>query len=199
MIGLYAGLRREEILGLKWDCVRLDKTPCIEVRRALRFEHNRPVVSDRLKTKASRRVVPIPPQLVQALHEAQLTSASEFVIHNSENGPLSETQFRHVWNHVVRRTAKDRVYYRYVDGVKIAHHVEAKLGGKARHGGITYTIDFEVTPHILRHTYIHLSHYVRDYRNFIHPAKEIRSTDHISQENILIMWSILKRLINELL
>ena len=23
MIGLYAGLRREEILGLKWDCVPL--------------------------------------------------------------------------------------------------------------------------------------------------------------------------------
>ena len=46
---------------------------------------------------------------------------------------------------------------------------------------------------------IHLSHYVRDYRNFIHPAKEIRSSDYISQENVLIMWSILKRLINELL
>ena len=46
---------------------------------------------------------------------------------------------------------------------------------------------------------IHLSHYVRDYRNFIHPAKEIRSLDNISQENVLIMWSILKRLINELL
>ena len=154
MIGLYAGLRREEILGLKWDCVRLEKTPCIEVRRALRFEHNRPVVSDRLKTKASRRVVPIPPQLVQALQAEHMASASEFVIHNGENGPLSETQFRHVWNYVVRRTAKDRVYYRYVDGTKIEHRIEAKLGGKARHGGITYTIDFEVTPHILRHTYI---------------------------------------------
>ena len=46
---------------------------------------------------------------------------------------------------------------------------------------------------------VHLSHYVRDYRNFIHPAKELRSTDNISQENVLIMWSILKRLINELL
>ncbi len=46
---------------------------------------------------------------------------------------------------------------------------------------------------------IHLSHYVRDYRNFIHPAKEIRATDHLSQENVLIMWSILKRLIYELL
>lgn len=154
MIGLYAGLRREEILGLKWDCVRLDKTPCIEVQRALRFEHNRPVVSDRLKTKASRRVIPIPPQLVEALKEEKSISDSEFVIRNSEDGPISGTQFKRLWNYVVRRTEKDRVYYRYVDGVKTAHHVEAKLGEKAKRGGFTYTIDFEVTPHILRHTYI---------------------------------------------
>ena len=35
MIGLYAGLRREEILGLQWDSVYLDcDTPYISVRRA---------------------------------------------------------------------------------------------------------------------------------------------------------------------
>jgi integrase len=112
------------------------------------------VVSDRLKTKASRRIVPIPPQLVQALQEERMVSQSEFVIHNSENGPISGTQFKRLWNYVVRRTAKDRVYYRYVDGVKTAHHVEAKLGAQAKRGGFTYTIDFDVTPHILRHTYI---------------------------------------------
>ena len=154
MIGLYAGLRREEILGLKWDCVQLDKTPYIEVQRALRFEHNQPVVEDRLKTKASRRVIPIPPQLVEALKEEKKNSNSEFVIRNSEDGPISGTQFRRLWNYVVRRTAKDRIYYRYIDGQKVAHHVEAKLGEKAKRGGFTYTIDFDVTPHILRHTYI---------------------------------------------
>ena len=45
MIGLYAGLRREEILGLEWDCVHLDgAAPYISVRRALRWVHNQPVV-----------------------------------------------------------------------------------------------------------------------------------------------------------
>lgn len=154
MIGLYAGLRREEILGLKWDCVRLGETPCIEVQRALRFEHNQPVVEDRLKTRASKRVIPIPPQLVEALREEKRNSTSEFVIRNSKDGPLSGTQFRRLWNYVVRRTAKNRTYYRYVDGRRIAHHVEAKLGEKAKRGDFTYTIDFDVTPHILRHTYI---------------------------------------------
>ena len=59
MIALYSGLRREEILGLQWDCVFLDApAPYISVRRAWRTEHNRPVVSTTLKTKAARRNVP---------------------------------------------------------------------------------------------------------------------------------------------
>ena len=56
MIGLYAGLRREEILGLKWDCVHLDEeAPYLSVRRAWHVEHNRPVILTELKTKAAKR------------------------------------------------------------------------------------------------------------------------------------------------
>lgn len=56
MIGLYAGLRREEILGLKWDCVFLDeKTPYISVRRAWHVEGGAPVVNTLLKTTAAKR------------------------------------------------------------------------------------------------------------------------------------------------
>ena len=41
MIGLYAGLRREEILALKWDCVFLDaEVPYISVRRAWHAKKN---------------------------------------------------------------------------------------------------------------------------------------------------------------
>ena len=88
MICLYSGLRREEALGLQWDCVFLDApTPYISVRRAWRSEHNRPVVSTVLKTPAAKRDIPIPKCLVECLR-------------------------------------------------------------------IKYTLDFDVTPHQLRHTYI---------------------------------------------
>src|SRR5699024_4020667 len=61
MIGLYAGLRREEILALQWDCVFLDApTPYISVRGAWRTEHNKPVISTTLKTKTAQRDIPIP-------------------------------------------------------------------------------------------------------------------------------------------
>ena len=42
MLGLYAGLRREEILALQWDSVYLDTdTPYLTVRRAWHTESNR--------------------------------------------------------------------------------------------------------------------------------------------------------------
>ena len=68
LLGLYAGLRREEILGLQWDCVFLDgEHPYIQIRRAWRIANNRPIVSEELKTPAARRDIPIPPILADHL------------------------------------------------------------------------------------------------------------------------------------
>ena len=68
--------------------------------------------------------------------------------------PLTKIQFRRLWDLVSKRQAKERVYYRYINGVKTPFKVEAKLGEKSKHGNCVYSIDFEVTPHILRHTYV---------------------------------------------
>ena len=68
MLGLYSGLRREEILGLQWDCVHIDEEiPYISVRRAWRSVKNRPEVTTLLKTPAARRDIPIPQILVDCL------------------------------------------------------------------------------------------------------------------------------------
>ena len=156
MIGLYAGLRREEILGLQWDSVYLDcDTPNISVRRAWHSEHNRPVISTELKTKAARRDIPIPKNLAECLREAKSKSISDFVIANSEGGPLSYTQFKRVWQYIVTRSTKERTYVRYINGQKITKTVTPVLGEKAAHNGnVVYSLDFQVTPHQLRHTYI---------------------------------------------
>lgn len=156
MLGLYAGLRREEALGLQWDCVFLDApTPYISVQRAWRTEHNRPVVSTTLKTEAARRDIPIPKCLVDCLREAKETSISDYVIADSEGNPLSYSQFKRVWQYVVVRSTKERTYYKYVNGQSIKYTVRPKPGmHQANNPNIVYTIDFEVTPHQLRHTYI---------------------------------------------
>lgn len=151
MIGLYAGLRREEILGLQWDCVHLDgAAPYISVRRALRWVHNQPVVSDELKSAAARRDVPIPPTLVGCLADLQRTATGDYVISSSDGQPWSMTAYRNAWRYITRRqtgTAK-----RTEHGETVLR--EKKLGETVRNSKVQITIDFGVTPHILRHTYI---------------------------------------------
>ena len=156
MIGLYAGLRREEILALQWDCVFLDvPTPYISVQRAWRTEHNRPVISTVLKTKAAKRDIPIPQCLVDCLQEAKAASSSDYVIADSNGQPLSYSQFHRVWQYVVVRSTKERTYYKYVNGQSIKYTVTPTLGMNQKNNPkIRYTLDFDVTPHLLRHTYI---------------------------------------------
>lgn len=156
MLCLYAGLRREEALGLHWDNVYLeDKAPHIVVCHAWHTEHNRPVVSTDLKTKAAKRTIPIPQQLSDYLRDLKKKATSKYVIANREGEALTETQWRRVWNYVRVRTVKERTYYRYVNGQKILHTVTPVLGERAAHNSdVVYSIDFEVTPHQLRHTYI---------------------------------------------
>ena len=156
MLGLYSGLRREEILALQWDCVFLDEsTPYISVRRAWRTEHNRPVISTVLKTKAAKRDIPIPKCLVDCLREAKTASKSDYVISDSEGQPLAASQFQRVWQYVVVRSTKPRNYYKYVNGQSIKYTVTPTLGMTQRNQPkIKYTLDFDVTPHQLRHPYV---------------------------------------------
>ena len=72
MLGLYAGLRREEILALQWDSVFLDEAALyLTVCRAWHTEHNRPVIMSEVKTKAAHRDVPLPDCLAKCLREAK--------------------------------------------------------------------------------------------------------------------------------
>lgn len=173
MIGLYAGLRREEILALKWDSVYLDTdAPYLTVRRAWHTEHNRPVILTELKTKAAERNVPLPDCLVECLREAKANSTSEYVVANRDGDPLSYTQFKRLWQYIVTRTAKERCYYRYENGVRVKHIVTPKLGEKAAHNGkVVYSLDFEVTPHQLRHTYI---------TNLIHASVDPKTVQYLA-------------------
>lgn len=198
MLGLYAGLRREEILALKWDSVYLDTdAPYLTVRRAWHTENNRPVILTELKTPAAERNIPLPTRLAECLKEAKANSISEYVVSNRDGDPLSYTQFkrlwqyivpqclvdclrevkeasispyviadrkgqpltysqfRRVWQYVIVRSTKERTYYKYVNGQSIKYTVTPTPGGSHKnHSKIIYSLDFEVTPHQLRHTYI---------------------------------------------
>ena len=172
MIGLYSGLRREEILALQWDCVFLDApTPYISVRRAWHEESNRLVINTELKTKSARRDVPIPKVLVDCLREEKAKTTSDYVIADSEGQPLSYSQFVRIWNYIKVRSTGERTLYKYVNGQSIKKKVTLELGQKCRNKpSIVYTIDFPVTPHLLRHTYI---------TNLIHAGVDPKTVQHL--------------------
>ncbi len=184
MLGLYAGLRREEILALQWDCVFLDgPAPYLTVQRAWHTENNRPVILDELKTSAARRNIPCPERLAHALREAKETSQADYVISNRDGNPLSYTQFKQLWKYIVTRTALPRKARKHVGGKDVYYTLYPKLGEKARNNGhVVYSLDFEVTPHQLRHTYI---------TNLIHAGVDPKTVQYLAgHENSKITMDI---------
>ena len=146
MLALYTGMRREEILGLNWNRVHLDgDAPHIDVRQVCIFEDNsQPTIKSLPKTDAGWRTIPIPAQLHDRLQQEwdRLTADQKKrklpVIHRADGSPLSYSAFRSQWNAItVRSTESGRA-----------------LGEKVRNRKIVITVDFPVTPHLLRHTYI---------------------------------------------
>jgi integrase len=98
--------------------------------------------------------VPIPTRLVDCLRPLRDASTSEYVFHGKDGGPKTESQFQKMWHSVICRSTQERTYYKYVNGQTIKKTITPKKGEMAPHRKYAYTIDFYVTPHILRHTYI---------------------------------------------
>lgn len=173
MLGLYAGLRREEILALQWDSVYLDvPAPYLTVRRAWHIEHNRPIITPELKTKAAKRSIPIPSPLLDCLRAVKSHSTSAYVIASRDGTPLTGTQWRQLWKYVTTRSTKERTYTRCVNGQKIKHTVSPALGSHSPHNrSVVYRIDFPVTPHQLRHTYI---------TNLIRSGVDVKSVQYLA-------------------
>ena len=81
---------------------------------------------------------------------------------------------RHVkkGEHIVTRTAKPRMARKLVDGKYVKYMLYPKLGEKARNNGhVVYSLDFEVTPHQLRHTYI---------TNLIHSSVDPKTVQYLA-------------------
>ena len=133
--------------------------------------------------KAAHRDVPLPDCLAKCLREAKENSTSDYVVANSDGEPLSYTQFKRLWQYIVTRTVKERSYYRYENGKRVKHTVKPVLGERAAHNGkVVYSLDFEVTPHLLRHTYI---------TNLIHASVDPKTVQYLAgHENSKITMDI---------
>lgn len=161
----------KEAQGLS-DVIEYTEAPYLTVRRAWHTEHNRPVILTELKTKAAERNIPLPDRLAECLKAAKKKSTSDYVIANQDGEPLSYTQFKRLWQYIVTRTAKPRIARKLVDGKYVKYMLYPELGEKARNNGhVVYSLDFDVTPHMLRHTYI---------TNLIHASVDPKTVQYLA-------------------
>lgn len=140
LIGLSTGMRRGEILGLMWEDIDFEG-------RIITVTHNKSFpsngldapVTELLKTEAAHRRIPMSNLLSTHLSELREESSSDFVLCMENGASLSKSAFRSMWKAVDRRTVgKGRV---------------PRASGE-KYGAVNVTLDFDVHPHLLRHTFI---------------------------------------------
>jgi integrase len=108
MFMLFAGLRRGEVLALRWADVDCD-AGVIHIGRGVHFERNRPVYGAP-KTKAGFRDVPMLPPLRRALAGLYGPPRSPDVCTGAEGNRATMHVFTNawtVWQNALRRAAKD--------------------------------------------------------------------------------------------
>lgn len=129
---LATGARRGEACGLLWDCVDLDKGEVRLRRNLVTLPDGTTELHDYLKTEASTRTVPLPPDLCEALREERRRATSVFVFTAKGGACYDAERLKSMWGLVERRFGPDAYNTKRINGIKT---------------------DTRVTPHILRHTY----------------------------------------------
>ena len=137
LIALQTGMRRGEICGLMWSDIDFQRS-IIHVRHNAILKDGITTVSENLKTAAAARDIPIPPLLLSALQEAHRFTMSVYVVPGTNGSPMTKSSFKRMMDIIESRTAK----------------TPAELGTTIQNTKIIRSLDFPVTAHQLRHTYI---------------------------------------------
>ena len=106
-IDLATGLRRGELLGLKWSDIDLDKG-IIHVRRQV-LRQNGKVVEAPLKTKNSYRNIAIGADAVKVLKGIE--QKDEHVFPSPYGGPMSPDSVLHMLQRVLKRAGLERIRF----------------------------------------------------------------------------------------
>ena len=106
-IDLATGLRRGELLGLKWSDIDLNKE-IIHVRRQI-LRQNGEVVEAPLKTKNSYRNIVIGADTIEVLKGME--QKDEYVFPSPYGGPMSPDSVLHMLQRVLKRAGLERIRF----------------------------------------------------------------------------------------
>ena len=108
-IELATGLRRGELLGLKWQDIDW-KNGIIKVRRQL-ARVNGEIVEAPLKTQNSYRAVSISPQAIEVLREQKKKANDQYVFPSPSGGPISPDSVNNMLKRVLDRAGIPKVRF----------------------------------------------------------------------------------------
>ena len=108
-IELATGLRRGELLGLKWQDIDW-KNGIIRVRRQIARVDGR-IVEAPLKTKNSYRTVTISPQAIEVLKQQKAKTHDQYVFPSPNGGPISPDSVNNMLKRVLARAGIPEVRF----------------------------------------------------------------------------------------
>ena len=109
-LDLATGLRRGELLGLKWTDVDLDRG-VLKIQRAISRQDGK-VVEAPLKTKNAYRTLPVSADAIDVLvQQRRKTGNSEWVFPSPSGGPMSPDSVLHMLQRVLKRAGLPRIRF----------------------------------------------------------------------------------------
>lgn len=140
MILLFSGIRRGELIPLKWSDIDLENG-FIDINKSVEFKNNTPTVKEGGKSAAAVRLVPIPPILIDYLkrYKKDCKILSSYVCSNAAGKMHTKTSFRKMWNS-------------YLIDLNVKYGYAGQDVSKYNPEGLPMKIE-PFTPHYLRHTY----------------------------------------------
>ena len=155
LLALLCGLRRGELIGLRWSDV--------DLRAGVATVCNQRMVVDRVcidrppKSAAGRRTLPLPTPVIDALRRERRRSQSLYVLSHPDGSPFSPQQLRHALDSACAEANLPRLHI---------HGLRHSMATAALEAGV----DVKVLQSLLGH-----AHMSTTADTYLHPSQKIRS------------------------
>ena len=105
VICLYTGIRLGELLALTWDDIDFSTGLMSINKTAFRIIHNGipQIVVDQPKTKISKRIIPLPKQLIEILKKIKKNSKSIYVLSTRSGGMVGTRAYQKTFERILKK------------------------------------------------------------------------------------------------